>query len=134
MATWRRKAMALLPAARGDLQRRDYPISSLFTCYLKPAARLAHEVEDEEALRQFYEFAGWCLQQHADEVRDAARLSFYWHIFDVPRYRTAAAAQLTPEVVACCWPMWERILSAEELVQVRRAISGGRRKPRQPEV
>ena len=123
LATWRRKAWQLFPEARADLRSRNYPAASLFACHLGPAVRAAHGVGDAEALRPLYAFAEWCLTaQPAAAIGDAVRLSFYWHVFDRQANRDAGVPLLSPEVLTRCWPMWERILSEEELVEIQRLI------------
>jgi hypothetical protein len=129
LASWRRKALALFPVLRGDVQRPDFTIYLLFFDLL-PMSREAHQSGDGEMLRRIYGFAEWCFEQKAKDMRNAAGVSFYEHVFDDDRCRWPDVVQwLSPQVIGGCWGLWRYRLTADELAEVKRLIES-RRQPR----
>jgi hypothetical protein len=127
VATWRRKALALFPDLRCDVQRPDFSIYMVFF-ELLPMVREAHQEGDAEMLRRIYGYAEWCLEQKAKDLWNAAAVAFYEHLFDSHRSLWRQFVRwLSPRVVADCWGLWEWRLSAEELAEVRQLIAGCRK-------
>lgn len=122
MANWRRKALALFPDQRYDVQRPDFSIYMLFFRLL-PMCREAHEAGDEDGLRRIYGFAEWCFEQRAKDMWNAAGVAFYEHLFDDhPSLWPEVVEWLSPLVIKGCWGLWEWRLSADELAGVKRLI------------
>src|SRR5438067_9325764 len=115
MSVWRRKALALFPGDRRDIEDPETSIYLLFMLHVLPAARKAHEDDDTDRLRQIYGFAEWCLRQKAKDIWNAAGVSFYEHLFDQPKV-------VWPRVVPClsqyvvdnCAGLWEWRLEVED--------------------
>jgi len=123
VATWRRKALALFPELRFEVQRPRSTIYGLFFRLL-PMVRLAHAEEDDERLRQIYGFAEWCFEQNAKELWNAAGVAFYEHLFDShPSLWHEVVEWLSPSVVEGCWGLWEFRLSSQDLAEVRRLLA-----------
>ena len=132
MANWRRKALALFPDLRHDVQRPDFSVYMLFF-ELLPMSRQAHKTGDDEALRSIYGFAEWCFEQKAKDMWNAAGVAFYEHLFDDhPSLWPEVVQWLSPPVIQGVRGLWEWRLSAEELAEVIRLIEG-RRQRRYPE-
>lgn len=132
MATWRRKALALFPDLRRDLQRPDFSVYMLFFDLL-PRVRQAHQDDNVDALGRIHGFAAWCIEQNAKDLRNAAGVAFYEHLFDSHRSLWSEFVRwLSPRVLADCWALWEARLSAEDLAEIRRLIAE-RREPRYAE-
>lgn len=122
MANWRRKALALFPEMRHDVQRPDFSIYMVFFDLL-PMCREAHKSGDVETLRRIYGFAEWCFEQEAEDMWNAAGVAFYEHLFDGHHSLWEAIVQwLSPRVIEDCWGLWERRLSAQELEELRSLI------------
>ncbi len=128
MANWRRKALALFPQLRYEIQRPRFSIYSLYF-ELLPLTRIAHEAEDEETLRRIYGFAEWCLHQKAKDMWNAAGVAFYEHVFDGKKSAwPEIVTWLSPKVVRECWVLWEARLQAYELAEIRRLLESAQRK------
>ncbi|HEX5444517.1 MAG TPA: hypothetical protein VFW87_11830 [Pirellulales bacterium] len=132
MATWRRKALALFPDLRRDLQRPDFSVYMLFF-ELLPNVRQAHQEGDADALRRIHGFAAWCAEQNAKDLWNAAGVAFYEHLFDSHRSLWGEFVRwLPPRVLADCRALWEARLSVEDLAEIRRLVAE-RREPRYAE-
>ena len=81
MASWRRKALALFPDLKFEVQRPDFSVYQVFFRIL-PMSRDAHKAGDVDTLRKIYDFAEWCFEQRAKEMWNAAGVAFYEHLFD----------------------------------------------------
>jgi hypothetical protein len=122
MASWRRKAAALFPQLRREIQRREFSIYSLYF-ELLPLSRAAHESGDAETLRRIYGFAEWCFRQKAKNMWNAAGVAFYEHVFDGKKSGWSEVVPwLPPNVVRDCWVLWEARLTELELVEIRRLL------------
>lgn len=110
MATWRRKAIVALPHLRRDLNRPNYTIYQFFFDLL-PIVREAQASRDEETLRRGYKFASWFFRQTDRELRNAAGVAFYEHLFDGNAREWPEIAGLIPsDIRQGCWTLWERRL------------------------
>jgi hypothetical protein len=128
VANWRRKALALFPDLRHDVQRRDFSVYMLFF-ELLPMCRQAHKAGDDEALRRIYGFVEWCFEQKAKDMWNAAGVAFYEHLFDDhPSLWPEVVQWLSPLVIEGVWGLLEWRLSAEELAEVKRLIEGRRQR------
>jgi hypothetical protein len=126
MANWRRKALALFPDLRRDVQRPDFSIYTLFF-ELLPKSREAHKAGDDESLRRIYGYAEWCFQQRAKDMWNAAGVAFYEHLFDDhPSLWPEVVQWLSPPVIQGVWGLWEWRISAEDLARVKRLIEARR--------
>lgn len=123
MANWRRKALALFPDMRDDVQRPGFTVYMVFF-ELLPMVREAHQENDVERLRRIYGFAEWCFEQKAKDLSNASGVAFYEHLFDNHRELWSEFVRwLSPRVVRDCWELWERRLSPEKLAEVKRLIA-----------
>lgn len=98
MSVWRRRALESFPQLKRDLNRKDYTVYSLFFDLLV-MVRAAHENEDDELLRLIYAYPEWCAQQPAKDVWNAAGVSFYEHLFDLPDAARRVIPRLSPFIV-----------------------------------
>jgi hypothetical protein len=89
---------------------------------LLPMVREAHERDDIETLRRIYGFAEWCSSQSAQDIWNSAAVAFYEHLFDEKRYWTKVVPWLSPEIIRCCWPLWEVRLEPKELDEIQQLI------------
>lgn len=122
MSVWRRKAIALFPDLRSEVQRPDFSIYMLFFRLL-PMVREAHDAEDVDLLRRIYGFAEWCFSQKAKDMWNAAGVAFYEHLFDEARTWGQVIPWLPPQVLEGCWGLWEFRLSQEETTELRERIA-----------
>lgn len=65
MSAWRRKALAMFPDLRNQLQSEERDLYSLFS-ELQDVAEEAHHSKDSETLRRIHGYAEWCLRQGGD--------------------------------------------------------------------
>lgn len=122
MANWRRKALALFPDLRPELEQRSSTVYLLFMDLL-PRLWVAHKTGDQAELRRIYGFAEWCSRQKATDLWNSAGVSFYEHLFDShPSYRSEVVRWLSPTVIRTHWGLWEQRLTTCELKELRRLI------------
>jgi hypothetical protein len=123
MATWRRIAIELFPDREQSLR------SPLMTPYslladLLPAFRQAVRDDDAATVRRVVAFAEWALRQPENDLRNAAAVSFFEHVFDgPPRYWPTIAEWLSPYVVEQVGGLWALTLSSFRLDDVRRLLA-----------
>ncbi|ULL16521.1 hypothetical protein DVH26_19995 [Paenibacillus sp. H1-7] len=79
MSVWRRKATELFNIRFGPTQHET--IYDVFRTLLG-LVKEAHNRGDEDQLKKIYEYAEWCSTQRADDLRNAAGVSFYEHLVD----------------------------------------------------
>jgi hypothetical protein len=125
MAAWRRRASTAFPELRRELSGPGYSMYSLAAALLE-RVRAAHDAGDAVALRAIYGFAQWCARQRATELSNPIYVSFYEHLMDWRRHRSAVVAWLAPDVVEKARLLWEQRLSGAELAEVRRLIASPR--------
>jgi len=99
MSTWRQKALVSFPDLRGEFQRPDATIYTLFF-ELLPRCVEAHQNDDLFELEKIYAFAEWCMEQKAKDIWNAAAVSFYEHLPDHPRTLRDMAHWVTPQIFA----------------------------------
>lgn len=120
MSAWRRKALAIFPDLRNQLQGEERDLFSLFN-ELEDMAEQAHASGDAETLRRIHGYAEWCLRQGGD-LWVQAGMGFYEHLFmRVPWYEIVP--WLSPFVVdqiRKTWAVLGRELEFERLVTERR--------------
>jgi hypothetical protein len=127
VANWRRKALALFPDLRLDLEQPNFSIYMVFF-ELLPRVREAHADGDMETLRRIYGFAEWCFEQKAKDMWNAAGVAFYEHLFDShPSHWSEMVRWLSPKIVTDCWGLWESRLSSEDLKRVRQLLDDCRK-------
>ena len=85
MSTWRRKAIALFPHLRKDIEQPGYSLGELFR-ELCHDVRVAHQQVPADAatdtlFRRAHGFAEWCMRQGGDLWREAA-IGFYEDLFN----------------------------------------------------
>jgi len=83
MSVWRRKAIECLPEKKTEFQDPDTSVYTAFSALLS-ATVAAHRTGDDKSLKKYYAFAEWCAQQNAQELWNAAGVSFYEHLADFP--------------------------------------------------
>jgi hypothetical protein len=81
MSVWRRKAMECLPACKQEFEAKDCTIYTVFRELLAATVE-AHKAGDRERLKQYYEFAAWCMERKEKDLWNAAGVSFYEHLGD----------------------------------------------------
>lgn len=113
MSTWRRKAVESFPDLRHEFEQADTTIYEVFF-ELLPRVAVAHAQEDSEELRRIYDFAGWCFQQKADDLWNAAGVAFYEHLVDDPTTLSQIPRWLEPDVFDGCRSLFEARLEPEQ--------------------
>lgn len=121
MSVWRRKAADLFPELKRDLNDKEFTIYMLFTD-LGAWTREAHEADDNDRLRSIYGFAEWCLSQKAKDLWNAAGVSFYEHLVDVPRLWPKVVPWLSRKVIEQVRSLWEFRLGPAEYAKFDRLI------------
>jgi hypothetical protein len=66
VANWRRKALALFPDLRHDIQRPDTTVYTVF--FLLPSIEKVIASGDQQLLRRMFGFAEWCAEQPAKDL------------------------------------------------------------------
>ncbi|SHN28750.1 hypothetical protein [Chitinophaga sp. CF418] len=94
MSVWRRKAIECLPENRTEFEDPQTSIYTVFSALL-PATVAAHKAGDRNRLKLYYDFAEWCSRQNAQELWNAAGVSFYEHLGDFPETLAALPAWVT---------------------------------------
>jgi hypothetical protein len=136
VAAWRRRALALFPELRGELnparwRRYGYNYYLLFFD-LFAMFREALNVSDEQTLRRIFDFAEWCFCQgrRAPDLNNAVCVCFYEHVFDVAHRDWAdVACWLSPAVVEACWTLWEERQNKDEIQKLDALLRATRRMP-----
>ena len=129
MTLWRDKAEAEFPdiyALLGKLSKE--PDNDSWSCHVFLIELLrftvaAHRAHDIAALQRCYGFAQWCLDQPGRFLADAARISFYEHVFDEWELRDEVVRWLPDSVKTTVRPLWEWRLSPEKLAEVDRLLA-----------
>ncbi len=123
MANWRRKALALFPNLRRDIERPETTIYTVF--FLLPHVARVIASGDLQLLQGMFGFAEWCAEQQAKDLWNAAGVCFYEHLFDGTNwpYRGEVVKWLSPRMIADCWGLWKAWLPAEKFAEVERLIS-----------
>lgn len=120
MSAWRRRALEAFPDLVTELNGPGFTPYDLFA-ELLPRVRDAHVAGDEERLRSIYGFAAWCFGQPGGELRNAAGVAFYEHLFDShPRTWPDVVRHLGKDVVRDVMPLWSARLPPDDLARVRR--------------
>lgn len=129
MSNWRRRYISLFPHQKVEAEDPGFTIYTAFM-ELLPRLRLAHEEQDDAALRKIYGFAEWCSRQPAKDLWNAAGVSFYEHLFELsPRDQWPEIVRwLSPNVVKSCWGLWEMFLPPQDLEKIKQLL--GKCKPR----
>jgi hypothetical protein len=101
LPNWRRKALALFPELRPEVQRPGFTIYMLFFDLL-PMAPEAHEAGDEERLRRIYGFAEWCFEQKAKDMWNTAAANLVrdftaYLVGEAPDVRAGQTFRAAPE-------------------------------------
>jgi hypothetical protein len=84
MSKWRQKAIETFPDLRPEFEKPDTTIYGVFFVLL-PRVRDAHKRRDNAELEHIYGYAAWCLDQKAEDLRNAAGVAFYEHLVDEPQ-------------------------------------------------
>lgn len=113
MSTWRRKAIEAFPDLRHDFEQADASIYDVFV-ELLARTRDAHARADERELQRIHDFGRWCLHQKADDLWNAAGVSFYEHLVDEPITLAAIPRWLQPDVFETCKGLFAARLEPEE--------------------
>jgi hypothetical protein len=124
MSVWRRKALALFPDYRHEIQARDFTIYSLFMLHVFPALRAAYEAGNTDRLQPVYSFAEWCLRQKAKDIWNAAGVCFYEHLFDLSKRDWPwIVPWLSQYAVDSCSGLWAWRLTTEEYEHLRELLA-----------
>ena len=83
MSAWRRKAIALFPALRADLETPDYDLHRLFFDLYKAVGDAHRDLtgSSDALLQAAHGYAEWCMHQGGDLWRQAA-IGFYEDLFN----------------------------------------------------
>jgi hypothetical protein len=81
MSTWRKKAIEILPELKKVFNNKATTIYEVFI-ELLPATIQAHQQNNPELLRKYYDYAKWCFQQKEKDLWNAAGVVFYEHLGD----------------------------------------------------
>ena len=122
MSTWRRTALDLFPDLERDLRssRISYTVYSLLRD-LQAAAEKAHARGDSQELEKIYGYAEWCSRQPAEELWNAAGVSFYEHLFESEGSVDRVAPLLSGYVIRKHWDLWA-VWYGERWPSIRRRL------------
>ena len=84
--------------------------------------RTAHAAKNDDLLRKAYGFANWCRTQQAEDLWNAAGVSFYEHLFDAWSDRELILPWLSPEALRDSMPLWQARLNPAQLAELRELI------------
>lgn len=96
MSAWRRKVVALFPDLERDLEGQFTPYTVFMQLLMR--CRKAHEQGDEDELRKIYGFAEWCHRHKAEDLSNAAGVSFYEHLGDEKITRQNIPHYVRPDI------------------------------------
>ena len=119
MSTWRRKALELFPDLRNEIQRGDSTIYTVFF-ELLPRCRQAHLDGNEEELRKIYGYAEWCHHQTAEDLWNAAGVSFYEHLGDYEETRTEMKKWIPPDIFEDVSGLLELMMGKKKFAELKK--------------
>ena len=119
MSTWRRKALALFPDLRTEIQDGRTTIYTVFFALL-PRCRDAHQSGDEAELDAIYGYAAWCMHQKAKDLWNAAGVCFYEHLPDAQPTKAAMARRIAPDIFARVECLLEARMNADEFAALKK--------------
>ena len=122
MSAWRRKAIEAFPELRDDLddERAIFSVYALWWDLL-PLTEQAHREGNDDLLRRIYGFTAWCRQQGGD-LHNAVAVGFYEHLFDERWMRPLVVPWLAEDVIREIRPLWEMVLSPEDMREVDKLL------------
>ena len=130
MSAWRRRALEIFPELGRELTSADVESTyALWMNVLLPRVREAHAQDDKKMLRQIYGYAAWSMRQPAKDVRNAAAVTFYEHLFDKPQsdnWIETVVDWVPDDVVRDVWSLWAEgphRLSDPNLVRLRKQLA-----------
>jgi hypothetical protein len=137
VAAWRRRALALFPELRGEINPASRWRINRYNYYLLffdlfAMFREALDTTDEQTLRKIFDFAQWCFCQNrrAPDLNNAVCVCFYEHVFDVAHRDWADVARwLSPTVIRACWTLWEARHDTDEIDKLRVVLTALRKMP-----
>jgi hypothetical protein len=98
MPEWKRKALAMFPDLRDELDEEDASIYTLFF-ELLPRCHEAHKNGDIRfELPRIYAYAEWCFHQTENDLWNAAGVAFYEHLIDEPETQEAIPEWIKPDI------------------------------------
>ncbi|MDN3506671.1 MAG: hypothetical protein P0S96_05535 [Simkaniaceae bacterium] len=83
MSVWRRKALALFPDSREDIEK-NFSLYDFWFDYC-PLTIEAHQNNDFEFLKKIYGLAEWCINKKSKVLWNATGTAFYEHLLDVKK-------------------------------------------------
>ncbi len=86
----------------------------------------AHREGDEDLLRKIYGYAAWAREQPDDDIRNAAGVSFYEHVFAEGWMRPLVIPWINGTIVREYTRLWELRLPPDDLDEVRQLLHRGR--------
>jgi hypothetical protein len=125
VSAWRRKAIEMFPEWRQELEDGEEFSPYAVWFEVLPRAREAHREGDTELLRRIYGYAEWSLRQ-SGELRNAAGVTFYEHLFDEPWMRPLVVPWLSRSVIEEVRQLWEARLAPAEMREVEKLIKTAR--------
>lgn len=123
MSTWRKKAIECLPSYKKDLES---PETSIYTAFhlMLPALKDAHIANDTVQVENIYGFAAWCFRQKAEDLWNAAGVSFYEHLADDAIVFEQLPRWLGKDIYIEIRGLLERRITADQLNQLDRTFLG----------
>jgi hypothetical protein len=125
---WRDRAIEAFPELHEELNDEE-EIFSVYALWweLLPLTEQAHREGDEDLLRRIYGFADWCSREGGD-LSNAVAVGFYEHLFDEPWMRPLVVPWLSDQIVRELRPLWEAMLSADDMREVDKLLPSRRRR------
>ena len=77
--------MERLPECREVIEAAENPMALWIELHSK--CQDAHQQQDEDLIRRFYDYARWCWQSQIDDVVSAVACAFYEHLPTTPVMR-----------------------------------------------
>ena len=119
MSNWRRRALALFPDLRDEIQDGCANIYTVFFALL-PRCREAHRDGDEAELEKIYSYAAWCSRHKARNLWNAAGVCFWEHLPDDAQTKAQMDKRIPPDVFASVVQLLQARMEAEEFAQLKK--------------
>ena len=127
MSAWRRRAVALFPERRAEVERTP----SIYQMWFALLMDLQHAYRaipiEQDLIERIYSYAAWCFAPKQNpELRGAVAVSFYEHLADFGPARRDLPRRLTREQFTELVPAFRTVLEPREFEAFEREFFAAR--------